>query len=74
MESHIGGPIIIKKYTEISPEYKKAMEKYKMDMANNMNTSKKPDVYEEKFISQSYTLTSITIMPMKANISLFSNI
>ena len=40
MESHIGGPIIVKDFIEISPEYKKAMEKYEINKANNVKTSK----------------------------------
>ena len=31
MESHIGGPILLKKYIQFSPEYKQAMEKYKKE-------------------------------------------
>ena len=50
MESHIGGPIIIKKYIELSNDHKEAMQQYRENIVNNITTSKKTNIYDEKYI------------------------
>ena len=50
MESHIGGPIIVKNYIELSKEYKDAMYKYDANITNNITTSTKPNVYDNKYV------------------------
>ena len=72
MESHIGGPIIIKNYIEISKDYKEAMQQYEANIVNNITTSRKPYIYKMKSISKmhhhNYMYTLIWRTPIKQNI------
>ena len=47
MESHVGGPITLKKYIQLSTDYK---EDLKQHQDKNGNENDKPNIYEEKYI------------------------
>ena len=47
MESHLGGPITLRKYIELSTNYKEDLKQYKNE---DQNETDKPKIYEEKYI------------------------
>ena len=51
MESHIGGPIKLDKYIELSEEYKSDMKQYEEDIANKIQC-KKPTTQDKKYIKK----------------------
>ena len=51
MESHIGGPIRLDKYIELSEDYKNDMKQYEEDIANKIEC-KKPTTQDKKYIKK----------------------
>ena len=49
MESHVGGPIILKKYIQLSTDYKEDLKQYENE---NQNERDKPNINEEKYIKK----------------------
>ena len=50
MESHIGGPIILSKYIELSTEYKNDVQSHQKDIADGLTiASQAPSPFEEKY-------------------------
>ena len=47
MESHVGGPRTLRKYIELSTDYKEDLKQYENE---NQNKKDKPKIYEEKYI------------------------
>ena len=74
MELRIGGPITMKKYIKLSPEYKEEVKQYKENIANNVTSTKKPNANEKNTSRkhlQNYILISIWITLTKVNTNLF---
>ena len=49
MESHVGGPLVLQKYIQITEEYKNNMKRYKINIGNVQDTIIEPNVYHEKY-------------------------
>ena len=53
MESHIGGPIPLEKYIELSKEYKEDLKQYENDVMNNATSNEsKPKINDEKYVKK----------------------
>ena len=49
MESHIGGPIILSKYIELTEEYKSDIQSHQNDIGNDVIVSQDPNPYKTKY-------------------------
>ena len=52
MESHVGGPIILTKYIELSIEYKDKIKTHKNNIVNGIRTKKDPNTFVDKYIKK----------------------
>ena len=52
MELHVGGPITLKKYIELSTDYKEDLKQYEN---KNQNETEKPNINEEQYIRKVFS-------------------
>ena len=53
MELHLGRPITLEKYIELSKEYKEDLKQYKDNVMNNAASNKiKPKIHDEKYVKK----------------------
>ena len=72
MELHVGEPITLKKFIQLSTDYKEDLKQYEND---NQNERDKSNINEEKYLfrkhPQNYMHTYIWMMLIKANMNQF---
>ena len=71
MESHVGGPITLKKYIELSTDYNEDLKQYEND---NQNERDKPNINEEKYIKKASSKLYAYIYLDNANKSKYESI